>query len=741
MAVKLNQTGVSHAKSLIKAGKVDKDSSWSFSTEDENKILGDDNWSEYKKWFLAVDDEENEDTKAHYRFPYGKNGKVYRRGVIAAKQRAAQQGYSSVEKAADELLQMIDKDKDEKSSETEKREGPPINTAFNRTFQFDARGGVLDAENRIVELSFSSEEPVQRWFGREILLHNQDSVDVSPLVNVGAVLLNHDPNQIIGKPIRVWIDEDTRKGKAIIQFGNTDEGKKAFENVKEGLLRGVSVGYIVDKWKVLDENEEWERFSGPADIATKWRVLEISLTPVPADSNVGVGRTIKTEEEKTMEKEKREESTIETPTPNVETKTISEEEIRAQERKRIQEIEAMGERFGMSDLAKELIEKGTGVDEARKIIMDKLMEQPENKPVGARIELGESEREKVRDAMLTGLMVRAGFESAEKANNFTGMTLLEIAKRSLEVAGVSITGLSKLQLVSRAITHTSSDFPLILQNIAHKAILDGFNAQSETWSTWCATGSVSDFKIHTAVRAGELDDLEEVPEGAEYKHFGRVAEQQEQYKISKYGKIFTITREAIINDDLHALTAVPRNMGEAAARKIGDLAYGVLIDNPIMGDGKPLFDTSHKNIASSGSAPTLDAIKSAVKAMKTQKDIGGKRRLNIRPQFIIVPMSLEDYVEEELGTQYLDHNQGKPNVLRKYNLTVVGDGRLDDAGTAWYLAGPKGKTVTIFFLDGNQTPTIEQQQGFDVDGVKYKVRIEAGAKAMHWKALYKNPGA
>jgi len=69
MAVKLNQTGVSHAKSLIKAGKVDKDSSWSFSTEDENKILGDDNWSEYKKWFLAVDDEENEDTKAHYRFP------------------------------------------------------------------------------------------------------------------------------------------------------------------------------------------------------------------------------------------------------------------------------------------------------------------------------------------------------------------------------------------------------------------------------------------------------------------------------------------------------------------------------------------------------------------------------------------------------------------------------------------------------------------------------------------------
>ena len=106
----LNKTGYSHAKTYIKEGKVDKDSSWSFSAADGNKLLGPngDNWSEYKKWFLGLDDKEKEDTKAHYHFPIGKNDKIYRKGVIAAKQRAAQFKYSEIEDAADKLLKMID---------------------------------------------------------------------------------------------------------------------------------------------------------------------------------------------------------------------------------------------------------------------------------------------------------------------------------------------------------------------------------------------------------------------------------------------------------------------------------------------------------------------------------------------------------------------------------------------------------------------------------------------------------
>lgn len=116
MSVKLNGKGRSHANSLIDSGKVDKTSSWSFSGEDGNKILGDPpNWSEYGEWFLGVDDAEGEETKAHYKYPYGKSGKVYRSGCIAAKQRAAQQGETEIENAAGAMVDRIDKKENARS--------------------------------------------------------------------------------------------------------------------------------------------------------------------------------------------------------------------------------------------------------------------------------------------------------------------------------------------------------------------------------------------------------------------------------------------------------------------------------------------------------------------------------------------------------------------------------------------------------------------------------------------------
>jgi len=746
MAIKLNRTGYSHALQLIEQGKIDKESSWSFTADDENEILGDNNWSEYKKWFLAVDDEQNEDTKAHYKFPYGKNGKVYRRGVIAAKQRAAQQGYTEIADAADRLLQKIDKDDDRDMQNLE-------DLRLHRTFRIGT-DGILDSENMIVELSFSSETPVDRWFGREILLHDRNAVDLSALVNVGAVLINHDPDQRAAKPIKAWIDEDERKGKAIIQFANTDLGRQAFKEVEEGLLRGVSVGYSIREVLRLTEDEEWRSFRGPAYIAKRWKVHEISLTPIPADATVGVGRTENLDirgnemkEDRHELRDQQQDNVTNVVPDDQDPKALDEvlEQERQKERQRVMEIRALCKTHGVRDIEDELIERGVSIDEARKIILDKLADR--YKPIGM-VEVGVEEREKVRSAIVDSILVRGGVLSADDNlsagyNDYVGRSLFDIARECLDRAGVSYRGLSKLEIVGRAITHTSSDFPIILQNVANKALMQGFEAEPETWQQWCSTGSVGDFNEHTMVRVGEFDDLDEVPESAEYRHAQAIAEQQEKYSIATYGKLFSITRQAIINDStaLNALTVIPRNMGEAAKRKIGDLAYSVLTSNPTMGDGNALFSSAHNNVASAGSEPTSDAIKEGIKRMMMQKDIGGKRRLHIRPQFIIVPVAYSMEVEELLNAQYIDFAQGKPNILRKYNLTPIADGRLDDAGTAWYLAGPKGKTVVLYFLDGKQTPTLESRDGWTVDGVEYKVRIDVGAKAVTWKALYKNPGA
>lgn len=115
MSLKVNQAAVQHAKSLIRDGKIDMDSDWSKdqpSSEEETHFLRNHDWKAYGEWFLAVDSDENEETKAHHKFPYGDFKKIHRDGVIAAKQRAAQYDYHAIEKAADVLLEMIDKKRD-----------------------------------------------------------------------------------------------------------------------------------------------------------------------------------------------------------------------------------------------------------------------------------------------------------------------------------------------------------------------------------------------------------------------------------------------------------------------------------------------------------------------------------------------------------------------------------------------------------------------------------------------------
>lgn len=157
---------------------------------------------------------------------------------------------------------------------------------FYRSFELDR--GTLNKGERSVEVAFSSEIPVQRWFGSEILLHGKDNVNLSRLKSMGTVLFNHDPRTIVGVPKDIRIDG--KRGRAKIVFDDDEDGQKAMRKVESGSLRGVSVGYIIEKFREVRRDEEWEGIKGPAYVATRWAPYEISLTPVPADHTVGVGR-------------------------------------------------------------------------------------------------------------------------------------------------------------------------------------------------------------------------------------------------------------------------------------------------------------------------------------------------------------------------------------------------------------------------------------------------------------------
>ena len=163
-----------------------------------------------------------------------------------------------------------------------------LSELFYRSFELDR--ATINKEDRSIDLSFSSETPVERWFGKEILLHGAKNVDLTRLKTMGSALMNHDPSFILGRITSPRIED--KRGKATLIFDEDEDGNKALTKVESGSLRGVSVGYTVQKFRDVQEDETYDGIEGPAYIATKWTPYEISLTPIPADASVGVGRAM-----------------------------------------------------------------------------------------------------------------------------------------------------------------------------------------------------------------------------------------------------------------------------------------------------------------------------------------------------------------------------------------------------------------------------------------------------------------
>lgn len=172
---------------------------------------------------------------------------------------------------------------------------------LTRDFQIGSLERMKGEENeRKFTLSFSSEEPYGRYWGVEILDHSEGAVDLKRISEIGCVLFNHNRDYVIGKINRVWIENS--RGNAEIEFDTDEEAEKIYKKVKNGTLKGVSVGYKVDSWEeVLPGKKSADnKYTGPVSIARKWIPLEISIVSVPADPSVGVGRELEEEKGRTL---------------------------------------------------------------------------------------------------------------------------------------------------------------------------------------------------------------------------------------------------------------------------------------------------------------------------------------------------------------------------------------------------------------------------------------------------------
>ncbi|MFM6987335.1 MAG: ClpP-like prohead protease/major capsid protein fusion protein, partial [Arenimonas sp.] len=369
----------------------------------------------------------------------------------------------------------------------------------------------------------------------------------------------------------------------------------------------------------------------------------------------------------------------------------------------------------------------------------------------------EDETDKRKDAAAWALMARAGVipeklraEAQAKLNGnpFRGQRLEDMARASLDRAGIDYRGKDRMEVVASAFTQSTSDFGILLENAMHKTLQQAYAAAADTWRRFCAVGSVSDFRDHPRYRLAALQNLKALNELGEFENAPIPDGERARVRIGTKGLIITLSRQAIINDDLGAFIGLSNQLGRASARTIESDVYTLLALNgglgPVMDDGKTLFHVDHGNIGT-GAALSQDSVDADRVLMTQQREPGGQDFLSLSPSILLVGSSMRAKAIEVNGAEFNEStakNAGdrRPNTVRGLYADIIDTPRI--AGTRRYsfTAPSNAPVLEVDFLDGNEQPFLEQETGFTVDGTKFKVRHDFGVSAVDFRGATTNAG-
>lgn len=428
------------------------------------------------------------------------------------------------------------------------------------------------------------------------------------------------------------------------------------------------------------------------------------------------------------------------------------------------------------DIAERMIAEGISLETARTKLFDAAAERDQATQIvrGApQISAGEQDEETVaRDAMVTALLHRrwpAQYKLTDAARQYVGLNLIDLARDRCEAAGIKTRGLSKMEIAGIALTpgfgvrssgfatrgsalHTTSDYVSILMDAQNKSLRNAYDLAPRTFLPFCSRATAPDFKNVNRLALGEAPVLMRVNEHGEFTR-GTIGEMKEVYALVTYGRVFAITRQAIVNDDLDAFTRVPQRFGAMAAQKEGDVVWAVLLANAAMGDGTALFHANHGNLIASGSgAPSVTTVAAAKALMSKQTGIDGVTLINATGRFLLVPPALELAAWQMVSSIVPAQSS---NVVPDYirSLTPISEPRLEvgvnldgttHGGSAveWYLAADPAMfdTIEYMYLEGEEGVMLDTRVGFDIDGVETKARLDFAAKAIDWRGLVRSDG-
>ena len=568
-----------------------------------------------------------------------------------------------------------------------------------------------NAESQTIEAVASTFADVPRRDSKGLYLERLDPAGLDLSALEGAPLLDGHRTDSARDVIGAITGHRMEAGKLLvsIRLSGAADAAPIVARIAEGTVRGVSIGYRVSKWA----EEIDPKTKGRIRVAVAWSISEVSAVPIGADPKAKFRN--KTNEAETM-------------TTDVEDKAETRKEIRA-----IARAANMP-----ADWADAQIDADATVTEVRAAAFEVMQERGKAVP---KIKVGPSHEEPAAtmqhraDALHSRL---TGAKPTDQARPFMAETLRDMARAAVEASGQSTRGMDADTLF-RAAIHGTSDFPNLLNATGNRVLMQAYEVAASPIRTLARQTTLADFRPASKLKLSDVGALQELTEQGEIKHTTR-GEAVESYSLKTYATQFSISRKALINDDLGAFRDWGATAGRMAAETEANVLVSLLLSNPIMGeDGENLFDSAHGNLAASGAALSVATLGAARKAMRGMKGLDGVTPINATPRYLVVGPDTETVAEQVLASIYAatvdDVNPfgGKLSLLVEPRIT----------GNRWYVfADPAALPCLEYaYLSSAQGPQMASREGWDVLGMEYRVVLDFGAGATDWRGGYLNPGA
>ena len=586
-----------------------------------------------------------------------------------------------------------------------------------------ARPATFDPSARTVDATIATTTPVRRRDARGEYWEVLDPHGLAPLPPGGVPATdNHSTGSardLVGRVETVRVENGVVVGT--IRFSAAADNAAVMERVADGTASHVSVGYRVTKWRETRDPD-----GRRVRTAVAWELREVSVTGFPADPNAKIRNGVSTMPE-TIEPE------------------VSTPDAATVERTRRSEIRTLVRNLGLTpEVGDDLIDSGADMTRVRAELFDAMQERTRSGPIIRTHGSPDNDDPAViRRRQSDALAYRMGGldELSDDAAPHMETSLLDMARGSLERAGVSTRGLSRDDVLARSAAHTTSDFALIVADASHRTALARYQSAASELKPIGRKRTLSDFRWSTAVRVGGLGRLAPIAENGEITH-GTLTENGERLRLTTYARGINLSRELIVNDDLNLLGDLASQFGTAAAQTEADELVSCLLDNPDMADGLPVFDPSRGNVAAQPIALTdpgaLDALSAARLAMRQVTDMDGVTPLGLKPKVLVCGPESETEAEQLLAAIQPATTDAVNVFAGKLQLVI--EPRIP--GKAWFLFADPRRLAGMQYahLAGAEGPQVQRTEAWDTLGLRFRCYLDFGCGWLDWRAAYFNPG-